>query len=327
MSKPVRQHTVPCSYLQGFWKKPNWRDTELFMLNVQDWKPMKGKASSMTIINDFYTLKWVNGEKNYMIEDFFACYVEKGFSKVVAKIEKKENLTNDEMEYISQFIIFQEMRSKRRRDWDIEQTFVSMFIREIVVHCETQEDRLMGIKNALKEYYTYTATDDEALIMLEKFHKQEKILFEPREHFMKEMITVAPGIAKYIRMKQWVFLHAPKNRSYIVSDYPIYLHAWDKCLFWSPWYGTADFVWFPISKKVYLMPWDMVGIHQAPWHKLVKDCKIVQLLNYCTAYLTDRWLIWEDGALLSSVHKKVSEMDRQFILKRDWWKQIVNENY
>lgn len=316
----IRQHTVPSSYLQWFWNKPNWRKTELFILNIKNWNINPTFSWDVTIEKDFYTLFLENWEKNYFIEDFFSNTIEKSIPKIVNKINKMEKLTNQDKIDLSEFIAFQEMRSITRREIDSPQEWnlLKLAIRSIFENLEEYNERKDSLKRFLKLNYDYSATEVELDDFIFKADNWEDILFEPRKHNMQVMLKLAPRIAEIIRMRQWIFLHSSKDRPFIVSDFPVYLRPlWDwKWFLSSPWYLTTEFIWFPISRNCYMIAWNKIWFHQIPFHSDISDLGMIKQFNLQTAYLTSKSLIWCNDKLL----KKINEV----VLKYD---KIYNEKY
>lgn len=314
--KKTKQHTVPSSYLKWFWNNSNWRKTELFVLNIKNWNINLSFSWDLTIKKDFYTIFWENWEKNYVIEDFFSNTIEKSIPQIVNKINKRENLINQEKIDLSEFIAFQEMRSITRREIDSPQEWnlLKLAIRCIFENLEDENERKDSLKNFLKFNYNYSATKEELNDFILKTENWENILFEPRKHNMQIMLKLAPKIAEIIRMRQWIFFHSSKKRPFIVSDYPVYLNPlWDwKYFFSSPWYLTTEFIWFPISRNCYMVAWNKIWFHQIPFHNNIQDLWIIKMFNLQTAYLTSKSLIWCNDKLLRKINEDVLKYDKVY---------------
>lgn len=314
--EPIKQHTVPCSYLQGFWDAPNGRKTPLYMLDVKTGDTISAVSGNMTMEKDFYTIYGKNWEKDYSIEKFFGAAIESKIPWLVQKISDFGTLSKEEIKTLSEFVTFQEMRSTSRRKWDgiQEWEMIAHSIRTIQYNLHTLEEQKQSLARFLQEYFHYTAKDAELTDMISRVENWEKITFESRNQTLAMMLSLAPEMARILRSRQWVFLHSTKQHPFIVSDYPIYLQAISNVpSFWSsPGYATADFISFPISKHCYLMAWDLIWDHQLPHHVRVSDPKIIRMFNGCTAWWTDRWLIGSSDLLLKSIHKYVKSTDEAF---------------
>lgn len=312
--KKTKQHTVPSSYLKWFWNTLNWRKTWLFVLNRKNWNIALTTSWNLTIEKDFYTIFWENWEKNYIIEDFFSKTIEKTIPIIIEKINKKETLTNQDKIDLSEFMAFQEMRSITRRkidspqEWDV----LKLAIRWIFENLKEYNERKDSLKRFLKSNYNYNATEKELEDFIFKADNWENILFEPRKHNMMIMLELAPKIAKYIRIRQWSFCHSSKERPFIVSDFPIYLHPlWNwKWLLSSPWYLTAKFIWFPISRNCYMIAWDKIWFHQIPFYTNITDLWMIKMFNLQTAYLTSKSLIWCNDKLLKKINEDILKYDK-----------------
>lgn len=315
MSKKLKekQHTVPSSYLQGFWNIPNWRKTELFMLNVQNQKLNKTLSWTVTMEKDFYTIFWKNWERDLTIEDFFSNTIEKEIPLIVKKIKRKDSLNKKDKVNLANFIAFQELRSITRREIDTQQNwdFLKMAIRSIIQNLENHHDRKESLQRFIKKHFNYDLQNIEADNYIQSTIKWENIQFEPRLNNMVNMLELAPKIWEIIYSRQWFFIHTPKDRPIIVSDYPIYLHPlWNsKWIFNSPGFLTTDFIGFPISKNCYMICWEILRKQQIPIHTNISDIKMIRLFNYQTAYYTNKNILWCNDKLLNRINKDIIKMD------------------
>lgn len=299
---PKRQHLVPSSYLEWFWILPNWRDTELFILDLRNNGAIREDISwNLTIERDFYTLCLENWEKDYSIEEFFADFVEKDIKPIINKINNRENITFEDKLYLAKFVVFQEMRSKPRRiqdskwNWD----FIRLSLDWIYENLQTDEERFESLKLTLMENLWYKPTLKEYKEWSKKYENNEKILFENKNNLIA-MIQIAPEIADIIMKRQWVFWHIPNNRSFLVSDYPVYLDSKElKWPFSSPWYLTAEYVWMPISKSCYLQMKEFIWEQYIPIHQDIPDLKFIKGFNYLTFHQAHRSIISCSKELLS----------------------------
>lgn len=304
---PKRQHLIPSSYLEWFWVKRNGRETELFIIDLKEnWKIRKDISWNLTIEKDFYTLEWKNWEKDYWIENFFANFVEWDIKRIIFKINNKEDITIEEKLYIARFVVFQEMRSKPRRiqdskwNWD----FIKLSLDSIYKHLNTEEDRFESMRKTMMEHEDYDPSLTEFRGWCKKFENNEKILFENKRELLS-MIKIAPEIADLLMKRQWIFWHISDDRSFVTSDYPVYLDSkFTTWFFSSPWYLNAEYVWIPISRWCYLQMKEFIGYQYRPIHQDLTDLKYIKGFNFLTSHLSHRWIIWSSQSLLESIWKR-----------------------
>lgn len=117
---PVKQHTVPCSYLQWFCDKINSRDSRDSKITQyivkQDKVIPEIKISNCSIIKDFYTFIDKDWNLNYEIENWFWIDIE-SINHIIKKINDKIKLNDNELANISVFIWFQSFRTAWSNDW------------------------------------------------------------------------------------------------------------------------------------------------------------------------------------------------------------------
>jgi len=328
--QPKRQHTVPCSYLRWFSNNPyewdNGRSSIVYTYDIKEEKWMYRSVDSATIQKDIYTLVDKEWSKSYFVEDFLGERIEK-IAHIIEKIDKKENLQQSEIEQLALFITFQEMRSQSRREIDKsnDEDLLKHILNSCFSHCNNQTDLEQSIANSVATYFPDCKLECSIQDVIEKFPKGEKISLNTQNRSIRNMMAMAPEMAKLLIMRPWLIMHISGTRSFITSDYPLYLD-WERNAIYSPGYGTADHIEMALSKKSYLImysPFDKgLDFHWKEPHTVkniyqdVVDPKLIRLMNYATAYATNRRLIGNDKELVESIHKTIKKLDEDYKNKK-----------
>ncbi len=304
---PIRQHTVPCSYLSWFSDVPSWRDSVIEIYDIKKQETRTSKVSGVTIEKDFYTLYDDDWNPDYRIEHFFAEYVESGIRDIVDKIEKHKWLSLNDRKYLSEFIAFQEMRSTFRRNWDWKQKakMVELIWKSYLENMDEWEERSIRFTKNLKEELWISISNEKGIEILQKIYNWEDFEIIDKEWSIRNL-WLAPEIAELILHRKWFFIEAPKWGRFITSDYPVFL-KWDPTFsnFYGVGYWTAIYIGFPISKNVYLMAQDLQASIVDPEYLKFIEPNMIRELNLCTAQWGHKWIMWPNKKYLEVIFQRV----------------------
>lgn len=304
---PIRQHTVPCSYLTWFTDVPSWRDSLIEIYDIKKAETRTSKISSVTIEKNFYTLYDDDWNPDYAIEHFFADYVESGIKDIVNKVENHHPLTLKDRVYLSEFIAFQEMRSTFRRSWDDkEMTKMVKFIwRSYLENMEEWDERSIRFAEYLNEELWIKITKEKSSEILKNIYNWEEFGIDDKEGSLRNL-WMAPEMAKLILHREWFFIEAPKWGRFITSDYPVFLKSNPSfSKIYGVGYGTAKYIGFPISKNVYLMAQDLKDYISEPQYLKFVEPNMIRELNLCTTYWADKWIMWPNKRYLEVIAERV----------------------
>lgn len=307
-NNPIKQHTVPCSYLSGFSFDPSWRDSVIETYNFKTNESKSLKVNTVTIEKNFYTLYDDHGNPDFSIEYFFSKYIESWIKEIVRKIEWHIYLTDDERLYLAEFMTFQEMRSTFRRSWDWVQKaeMIKMIGRSVLENLEDQWERLRSFRRSVWKELWISLSDVECADLLEKVDQWWEINVIDKEWSLRAMIELAPKMARYLLQRRWQFIEAPRWWRFITSDYPLYLHRdRDMPKFYWVWYATAEYIGFPISKNIYLMAHQPDPEYLIPIYWTLINPHQIRELNLVTAQWVDKWLMGANGVLVNTIAQRI----------------------
>lgn len=300
------------------------------MVYIFDIKQELGRYSSIENISvekDIYTLVDSNWGKSYVVEDFLGKSIE-NIGNIINKIDKKEILNPEEIWKLALFIAFQEMRSKTRMSinssWDKD--FLNMIIRWCFENCKRWPELNNSIEKSIGLYFPDCKLECSIEELVIKFENREDIPLDTKNKSIKDMMRLAPQIAKRLLSRPWLILHAPNWRAFLTSDYPLYLD-WPSNGPFGIWFWTADTIEMPLSKKSYLIMYNpnnqSLDFCWRDPHEVkniycdLLDLNVLRCLNYAAVYATDRFLIWNSKELVDRIHKNVKKLDKEYNAKKD----------
>lgn len=251
---PVRQHTVPCSYLQWFTHDPDKkRKANITVYDFLRKKSYNSLVDNVSIKSDFYTLEDKDWNKLYDIEKNLGHNVE-WIVHIIEKINSKEQISSHEAEQLSIFIWFQEFRTKYRFDWhnQTETMFMQKMMQMSFSDIKTAQQTINAIERDTWKKFWRTA--EEAVEELWQNYKVENHMW-----WIKQMIELFKILAERIVTTKWIIFFDP-NWWFITSDHPLYLIKPDR----TPDHIHAGIytagIWFPLSKYCYLnCPYEMIN--------------------------------------------------------------------
>lgn len=330
-NNPVRHHTIPCSYLWGFSNNGDWRDSMLRVYDIHTQKDRYDKVDNFWWIRNFYTIQDNQWNDIYDIETFLWENID-NINHIIEKIDVMESLSDEEIEKLALFISFQELRTSNRFDWNNQNQIdiIKMFLRDIFYYCKTREERAQSLKNTLKAYFPTSDILGREEETIDSYEKWEEIKSNDKVNNIKQMLLFWEKISGWLLSRAWVIVHNDDN-NFIVSDYPIYLE-WDWEGPFGVWFGTAKTIWFPLSKKSYLMmtydckientkvekQYTIKNVYQNIKDVLDKENsdKVIDWFNYQTCWCANRNIAWNDKDYLLKIINEVKEADKKYLEKK-----------
>lgn len=337
MADPIRQHTVPASYLRLFSDDPSkWRDSKVYIYDVQQKKWWYSAVKNLTVENDFYTLEAKDWTKSYEVEKFLAEHID-NVPSLIEKIDNKENLTQAELVQLSYFIVAQELRTQFRRkqhNEDLAQIF-NMELPMIFHHLQDKNERLQSIKNTLQYNHNIQIDDKEAERIYGDFEAGKKVVIDDKKWSIESMLRMIPALQKYVYGRAWVIVQTTDdiNMSFVTSDFPLFFSGWAKKWIegmYTGWFMTTPEMHIPLSKKSYLTMYaphllEENGIdpnNAINTKNIYRDCDdqwIIDMLNHQTAFGTQRQFIWNSEKVVLRTAKIVEDSDEKY-KKKHWIK-------
>lgn len=281
---PVRQHTIPKTYLKHFSEN---KDT-IYLYDLDKKEIRQQSISSVSIIKDFYTVVDVDEqEKKYDLEHFLADSIEPIYNPTIQYIEDNQLLINKEE--FSYFIAAQYLRSPRIKKQILNEIY------DAVINGKSGEI----FKNEdIKIFRNEFILDGNTLALKEFLQQREEnegisIIAEIDEScYGQYFVKIISKLAKSISEKNWGFLNPPKKRSFITCDNSyIRADAYGGNIGWI----NGDI--FILSKNLALVIGDIEG-----WYDI--NLNDVKLINTHTVHNADRYVFSHSSELLNRFAKK-----------------------
>ena len=275
---PIKQHTVPNTYLLGFADSKGF--TWVYDREAKELRNQPTKDT--TIEKDFYTFTRRDGTKLYTMEKMFADLIESKFKTIVSKLEKEEQLTPEEYGYLGAFATFQWLRTTAsRRDFDHStEEFAKFWMR---LNFRTPEDA----KRSLDRYEKGTGkklgvTPEEAV----KFAHGNFKVKVPQEYHIKHMATAYDELYKELFNLNWLVLKARANDYFVTSDNPFWVQR-RKAPPFVPQHLSIGEITLPLTSKMCLY------MHEKgrAFGTMFMNKEEVRKINSRTIYSSDRFII------------------------------------
>lgn len=294
-NEPVKQHTVPNSYLLKF------ADTRGFTwVYDRKLKELRNQPTKDTTIEkDYYTFTQRSGKKLYTLEKTFANIIEAKFNPIISKLEKGEELLRDEYGYLCAFVAFQWVRTTAsRRDFDYAtEEFAKFWIKlnfrtpEVSKHSLDRYEKGTGKKLGV--------TPEQAT----KFASDNFRVKVPQEYHIKYIVTSFNDFYKELFDLNWLILTAGDNDYFLTCDNPFYVQR-KKAPPLMPQHLSVGEITLPLTSKLCLY---MHGKGRAFGFMAINK-KEVEQINYRTMFSSDRFVISRKRKILINL-VKMSKID------------------
>ena len=294
MTKPKRHHYLPKFYLEYFCKEGNlWvfdRKTKEFRLQT---------PINTTLKSNYYTYEDSEGNKQTDIEQLLS-QIEANAKNIFDKVINFENINQEEKEALSLFVAFMMNRVPdfEKSVNDVHERFIKDTIKMMYSNEERVQESLDNFEKERGEKLGISAHE------LVKFHKGDNIkVVINRSRSLRSMIDLSFTIFQYFKQMDWLFLHAPKETSFVTTNNPVVLIPPDD--FPKGPYGIGILLKgvrkvFPISQTTCLIISNLGELlihHQA-------NMQTVRNINLYIAQYTERFLIGRDELLIRNIVEK-----------------------
>jgi len=288
LNKPIRQHTVTKNILLRF-----CNENGLFwVFDRKNNEYREQNPDDTTVVKNFYTFKTVIGEKSYELESIFCKVIEERLPLIISKLEMSEPINDEEKEILATFAALQKQKTTASRSDYIEMMKdANLSIAKMIFENKKFAKNSIEKFNALRK-----ASETKITISPEELKEFVDALGRdnieiPKENHIKMMLEMVPFISMVFLQLDWVFLKAPYNSSFVISDNPFSLVGKSHNGF-----GGIGLITpgaektLPLSPKICLM---MLDKGNNVWgHEI--DRKTVRSINCRTALNCDRYLISKD---------------------------------
>lgn len=299
MSNPKRHHYLPQFYLKNFCNI----EGGLWVYNDKDQSIKNLKPDNTTLIKNYYTIENEDGSLNYELEKRFSI-IESETALVIDKINRQEDISQEEKGTLSLFIALQQNRTPAAVD----------LIHEMI-------DPMLEF---MKKHYINAGVFDKFIEEYEQQHglskeKQMELLKKSKIELTKtgewqHLINSAVEMSYYYASMKWELFYIQKS-SLITSDNPLIMY--DPKIDTGP-YGfgiatpTVDKI-FPIASNIILKMGD-VGDKNIYYGNFNKK-QSIRYVNASIFVRRKQFVISKNKELLEFLLKRTNNYKRSVNIK------------
>jgi hypothetical protein len=302
MSNPKRHHYLPESYLQGF--SENRRNLWVYDINQN---ALRAQTTHDTCVQSYYNaLVDRDGQRNFEIEKMLGG-VEGDAAGIIRQIDAGDQITLENKAALAYFVSLQRVRTP---DFEADVNKSASHMMNLVTQMTwADEERAQAALDQLAQRSGVPAKVT-AKEMVEFTARGEYDLKIHRNLSLETMIQMAPEFAEYFVQMEWVFVRAPEDSAFIVTDSPFMLiepSDWRKD---GPPYLPAGLLtkgarkFFPLSARTCLVMFDkgfVMSFRQA-------TATTVQEINDQLAAFAYRFVIGPNEDLIKSTSERVRNL-------------------
>ncbi len=296
MSEPKRHHYVPQFYLKSF---ANDRE-QIWVYDRKTREYRQQSVKDTAVQQNYYRVRTKDGKHSTEIEKFFS-QVEGLACAAMSKLERGEELTEEERGNIALFVSFQMTRvpdfEKRMNEAD----------EKLIKRMNKMSFHSVEAAKAVLDKLNKDTGDDGNDVSPEEmyeFIQQERYTVQfPRERMVRTMLELGYDLARYFVQMDWLLLRTSKEGSFVTSDNPYTLFPpedYDPNTFW----GSAVGILTPGAKKAIPISSDtslFMCDHGGRLVETVAPRDKIRAINAYYARSSDRFIFAKDEALLRSV--------------------------
>lgn len=293
-----KQHILPCSYLQWFSIDENLgRESKVSVYNIKGSLFQNNITINSTAYStNFYDIEWSDSVDKKRVEDFMWSSIEWWINKIINKIDKKEIITDDEVETLGIFIGFQALRwPNHKKTYNKLITWIEK--EKLQAKFPDQET----IEKSTQEYKKYSWKDiDPKIISNFLSHENSDFTLENQNWYLKFLGDSFKEIAEKICSKKWLIYNSPEWEV-LTGDEPvscIWRDGNNKLL--EIWVYNW-FIWFPLSKNSYLFCiWEHHHRKDSAQSRIIyfEDSNLSKSINHSSIVNATHRIIWKDQATI-----------------------------
>lgn len=216
MSTPKRHHILPKFFLDRF-----CRDGQLWVYDRARDAYRRQPPINTAVVRDYYTAIAPSGEKNTEIESILA-RLEGQTKPVLEKLDRAEELTGEERGTLALFIAFFQTRVP---DFERSVSQLTGAMGKAVVRtafADVDRARASLADHERKTGRSLRVTPEQ---MVEFVASDEYTVTASRNVYLLSMLKIAKELTPVFGRLDWHVLHAPRGRSFVVSDSPVVIVA------------------------------------------------------------------------------------------------------
>lgn len=220
LSNAKRHHYVPEFLLRRFSTNPTDEHPPIYRLNVKTGAILPLSTMNCAVIQHYNRLSEASGLPRGFAEAMLA-HAEAKATPLVEKLLHGEILDLQERVDFSIFLMAQQMRTPRGREWHrftYEQAATLWLQKEIYQNRDVTNQHL---REDLGREPTEDEIDEHIRQMAESLESGELILSTTSDQEILGMFVPAPELVPLIGDMNWTLLEAPSGHSFILSDDPL----------------------------------------------------------------------------------------------------------
>lgn len=214
MSSPKRHHYLPESYL---WRFANEKGFWVYDLKRDQYRPQVPRDTGVQ--SYFNAIENEKGERSFELEEMLS-KIEGDVTGVMAKVEVRKELSDDERYLLAYFVALQRLRGPDFHD-DTSRMSEHMLKRMMEMTWWNPEHARQEWERFQKD--TGTAIDTTFEEMRAYVLKGDYKITTHRNMSLEMMLKLAPGFANLFYRLDWLFLCAPQAKTFVTADTPFSL--------------------------------------------------------------------------------------------------------
>ncbi|TWG61141.1 DUF4238 domain-containing protein [Bacillus subtilis] len=211
-TKPVRQHTVPKTYLKHFTSHEN----NILVFHKTKNEIRKQDIRKVSVVKNIYAYTKPNtDEKAYDLEEIFGELIEVDYNFLIKEILKKEYVSY-EKECMSYFIAAQSLRSPRNKKQIINE------IKQAIEKGKNGELFKNDYLNIFKfEVLNKDTNEVVTNISLEKARNYNITVNVNKDCYVQYLIMRIRDLSQVLKKQRWVLLIAKEGEKFLTCDNPL----------------------------------------------------------------------------------------------------------
>lgn len=297
VNNPIRQHTVPESYLKRF----AGEDGMLHLFDRRTKQFRREKPKQISVIKDYYTVEGEGGSKSYEIERNLAEGIENDIAPVFERLSNGDTLQTDDLAKLHAFMAIQSTRGPAFRD--AVENVESAMLNEIYHMMFADKDRLSQVMKTAGPLPEGTMTTEELFDGYKKFGHKMELQARPARS-LAVMVNIARERCRQVAPFQDLSIfRAPRDTLFVVTDIPIISYhppqnAYQPGLSFMGYKSAV--LYMPIDNKTMIA----LRVGDPDVRSYVADRDVVRYQNIYMAELASRFVCSPNEAHLKGVVRR-----------------------
>lgn len=313
MAEKANHHFIPQFYLRGFGTGGEARKAKVFCVDTETSKTFSTLIRNIGSRRHFFRVELEGYDPNHVEDE--SAKIEGEISSHLSEVIRTESFPSDE-HFTSIMLLMANMACRNPRFRGMNEGFHQKIAKMMMQSSLQTKDRWEELESQAKAEGA-PLTDDVSYEDLKAFIDSEEYKIEIDQTYLVGMeLKMVEPILEQLGSRNWCFVKAPENASYITSDDPVVLQWVDgKPTAYSPGFGLAGTcVMFSLSPTLALL-----GMFEELPTKLTHGRDQVAAFNTSVAKYATKQLYARDGEF--ELHTRTE----QFVLGRDLVSALARE--